>query len=446
MCPARARVIKFEDKWILKSADNNHKCEPNKAKVTAELLRCKMKSIVRANPALPCGQAVRTVRIHAATEFGNDDDFYKHLVAELGTDSALEKQLLRVRHEVIGPTPRSRNAFDAKNFLDRIYGNEDEVIVLDSNELGDKWREDISKVNNKSGFDWTKINDNIRNIEEEFHDDDNSNDISQSVEPEAEDEPTDILERDLPKRVLIYTSKKLLKQLSMNKKSSVDGTFKSSCKLWTQQFIWMSKSKGFWIPCAFGWLPDKSEISYKVFFLLIHKKMAELDLDLKVKAVLCDFELNILKSIDEMLETDIFGCFFHHKKCFQRKVDKKGFKTRYENDDYFHEFINQACGLAHLPIADIEDGLDYIENKFTFDDDKAIEFKADFIKYIREFWIHGCLPPRIWNVFGRSEDLTNNNQEGFNAKFNRELKETHPSPGKINFDISIAFDYMHTNN
>ena len=69
-------------------------------------------------------------------------------------------------------------------------------------------------------------------------------------------------------------------------------------------------------------------------------------MDLKVKAVLCDFELNILKSIDEMLETDIFGCFFHHKNCFQRKVDKKGFKTRYENDDYFHEFINQACGLA----------------------------------------------------------------------------------------------------
>ena len=294
-CPARARVIMFEDKWILQSADNNHTCEPNKAKVTAELLRCRMKSIVRANPALPCGQAVRTVRIQAATEFGNDDDFYKHLVAELGTDAALEKQLLRVRHEVIGPTPRSRNAFDAQNFIERIYGIEDDLIVLDSNMLGDKWREEISKVNNKSAFDWTKLNDNIRNIEEEFHEDDNSD---QSMETEAEDEPTDVLERDLPKRVLIFTSKKLLKQLSLNKKSSVDGTFKSSCKLWTQQFIWMSKSKGFWIPCAFGWLPDKSEISYKVFFLLIHKKMAEIDLDLKVKAVLCDFELNILKSID----------------------------------------------------------------------------------------------------------------------------------------------------
>jgi hypothetical protein len=43
-------------------------------------------------------------------------------VAELGTDAALEKQLLRVRHEVIGPTPRSRNSFNPDDFLDKIYG------------------------------------------------------------------------------------------------------------------------------------------------------------------------------------------------------------------------------------------------------------------------------------------------------------------------------------
>ena len=30
-------------------------------------------------------------------------------MAELGTDSAIEKQLLRVMHEIIGPTPRARN-------------------------------------------------------------------------------------------------------------------------------------------------------------------------------------------------------------------------------------------------------------------------------------------------------------------------------------------------
>ena len=426
-------VIMWDTKWILKTADDNHTCEPSKARVTAELLRHRMKNIVRANPTGTCGEAVRTVRIQAATEYGHEDDFYKHLVAELGTDAALEKQLLRVRHEVIGPTPRSRNSFNPDDFLNKIYGEKDGTIVLDSNKLGENWRDEIDKTNTNSNFNWTNMNENLRRIEEEFHNDDADNEATLeegTLEEEPDDESNlDVLDKDLPKRVLIYTSLKLLKQLSRNKKSSVDGTFKSSSKLWTQQFIWMTKSKGFWMPCAFGWLPDKSEISYKIFFYLIQKKMEELGLNLLVKSVLCDFEINILKAIDVMLQAPVLGCFFHHKKCFQRRVDKKGFKTRYENDDYFHEFVNQVCGIAHLPIADIENGLTHIEQKFIFDDESANVFKSDFIKYIKDFWINGCIPPRVWNVFGRPDDLTNNNQEGFNSKFNKELKETHPSPG-----------------
>ena len=111
-------------------------------------------------------------------------------------------------------------------------------------------------------------------------------------------------------------------------------------------------------------------------------------------------------------------------------MDKKGFKTRYEHDELFYEFMNQCSALAHLPTDDIENGLDEIDSKFVFEDTEAFEFKNDFIKYIKSFWIHGCIPPLVWNVFGRSEDLTNNNQEGYNSKFNKELKETHPSAGK----------------
>ena len=37
-CPAKARVMRFDDKWILQHADDHHNCEPNRPKVTAELL------------------------------------------------------------------------------------------------------------------------------------------------------------------------------------------------------------------------------------------------------------------------------------------------------------------------------------------------------------------------------------------------------------------------
>ena len=49
-CPAKARVIKFDEKWILQQVDENHTCEPNRPKVIAELLRHKMKEIVRRDP------------------------------------------------------------------------------------------------------------------------------------------------------------------------------------------------------------------------------------------------------------------------------------------------------------------------------------------------------------------------------------------------------------
>ena len=159
----------------------------------------------------------------------------------------------------------------------------------------------------------------------------------------------------------------------------------------------MVKDSGYWVPVVFGWLPDKSETSYKVFFHMIQNKMRELGLELKVKSVLSDFELNILKSLDVMLHCPILGCFFHHKKCFQRRVDRKGLKTRYENDEYFRRFINETSAISLLPIADVEEGLKHVDKKYNFEDNKAQDFKKDFLKYILSFWINGPIPVRIWN-------------------------------------------------
>ena len=62
-CSARVRIIWYEDHWMLKELFHDHSCERNRARVTAELLRHKMKNIVRGNPVQAVGKAVRTVRI-----------------------------------------------------------------------------------------------------------------------------------------------------------------------------------------------------------------------------------------------------------------------------------------------------------------------------------------------------------------------------------------------
>ena len=116
-----------------------------------------------------------------------------------------------------------------------------------------------------------------------------------------------------------------------------------------------------------------------------------------------------------MLEgVDILGCFFHLSKAFKHKVDKNSMKLEYENDPKFHKFIKESLALRSVPLEDLEIGFKWLSDNFTFDDPKIESFKIDFLKYIDTYWINGCIPPFIWSTWGRLDDHTNNNQEGFN--------------------------------
>ena len=63
-----------------------------------------MKAIVRKNPTEPFGKAIRNVRQSTFELYRQDESFYIDLLADLGSDSALEKMLLRVRHEIVWTT------------------------------------------------------------------------------------------------------------------------------------------------------------------------------------------------------------------------------------------------------------------------------------------------------------------------------------------------------
>ena len=92
------------------------------------------------------------------------------------------------------------------------------------------------------------------NIEQECHIDEEV--IDEGTEVTSDEEIVDDLsERDLPKRILTFTTRKLLKQLGNKLKSSVDGTFKSSCSLWGQLFVWMVRlRKVYLVPVYFRFL------------------------------------------------------------------------------------------------------------------------------------------------------------------------------------------------
>ena len=65
------------------------------------LLRPKNKETVRSNPTEAVGKEIWTVIIEASNKYSYEEKMYSHLITELSTHSVFEKQLLRIRAQVI---------------------------------------------------------------------------------------------------------------------------------------------------------------------------------------------------------------------------------------------------------------------------------------------------------------------------------------------------------
>ena len=147
-----------------------------------------------------------------------------------------------------------------------------------------------------------------------------------------------------PKRVFVFTSVRLLGLLSVSKKGSVDGTFKSSARDWYQLFILCVEYRGKFIPVAFGWLPDKKPISYFTFIVLVllafkEKENEILEMygksELKLRKIKCDYEVAIHKGLDMFT---LSGCYFHFSQAIWRKVMMSGLYVAYMQDKHWHFF------------------------------------------------------------------------------------------------------------
>ena len=242
-----------------------------------------------------------------------------------------------------------------------------------------------------------------------------------------------------PPRVLVFTNLTLLGLLAVCKYGSVDGTFKSMSKQWKQLFVFMVDYKGAFLPVAFGWLPDKRPVSYHVFLLLLLIKFkAESDgigkiycrTALKLKKVKLDFETAIHRAFEVLFQ--LSGCFFHFSQACWRRVQKGGLVIAYMQDRQFRGFVRSVVALAFLPLNQLEAAVDDLR-AVEFDEDSAFhenttKFKEAFLNYLESTWLYGNFPPKLWNMWKKKANLTNNNNEGYNSRINKLIAVIHPNP------------------
>ena len=73
---------------------------------------------------------------------------------------------MRVRKNI----PQSRNKFHPTQILEKIYGANNNIIVMDSNELPEGWREKVLIENVNKNRAWNKAKDYIRDWNMEHED------------------------------------------------------------------------------------------------------------------------------------------------------------------------------------------------------------------------------------------------------------------------------------
>jgi hypothetical protein len=192
-CSAKATVVKLnEDKYILKANDDEHGHPGSPSKVIAEDIKLEMCSLVELTPENPVAEARKTVILKNAEKYSDNQDLWAEVVEKIGDYDALDKRLLRARQKIIGKAPMNRDEFDPGMVL----ADNDDVLVLDSNNLPEGWKEKIDEQSELS-------------VMTDLAEDHEHGDEEESAGNDSE-LAGDNGERILPKMVLVFTTKKLL--------------------------------------------------------------------------------------------------------------------------------------------------------------------------------------------------------------------------------------------
>ena len=237
----------------------------------------------------------------------------------------------------------------------------------------------------------------------------------------------------------MFTTLVTIGLLTICKYGSVDGTFKAMTKKWKQLFVFMVNYRGSFLPVAFGWLPDKTSLSYHVFlFLLLQKFKNERDNivnlysrgSLKLRKIKLDFEVAIHRAFEVVFK--LSGCYFHFSQAGWRQVQKGGMVVSYMNDKVFRDFIRSVIALPFLPMNQMEAAIDELRelemDKESDTYEEISQFQQKFLDYVESTWINGSFAPKLWNKWKKCSDLTNNQNEGYNSQMNKILFSTHPNP------------------
>ena len=121
-------------------------------------------------------------------------------------------------------------------------------------------------------------------------------------------------------------------------------------------------------------------------------------------------------------------------------VQSSGLQERYTADQEFALEIRQIAALAFVPLGDVVERLEYLEDTLSRETDPIVEYFEKYYVGTRRY--NGerripMFPPALWNVheqtlIGQDHTMhTCNNQEGWHHKFSSTIACHHPTLSKF---------------
>ena len=114
-----------------------------------------------------------------------------------------------------------------------------------------------------------------------------------------------------------------LRQLAATRTIFMDGTFKSTPRLFTQLFTIHGQYREHIVLLVYYLLPDKKRETYYNILDIIKRKLAEMELVFDPDYVISDFETAQTGAVSTQLpRTHQRGCLFHFSQAVYKKVQK----------------------------------------------------------------------------------------------------------------------------
>ena len=124
----------------------------------------------------------------------------------------------------------------------------------------------------------------------------------------------------------------------------------------------------------------------------------------------------------------MFLSVFHFGQCLWRKFVELGLKVAYGEDELLQKWFRSTVALAFVPRRKVQLMFsDAILDEAPLEKYPQLENSND---YMTETWIDddSLFSSSLWNHFNNAESRVNNNNEGYNSRFNAKTSNVpHPN-------------------